>query len=244
MVMRDVSPKPVVPRARGRRGGSCFFWFLTGGLLGALGVAVAWMMDEHGDASGQATVDTPHTVQTPPKLQYQYPKILPNLRVDVPAEDRPKSPPALPPPPSPPEAAKESTKAGAKEATKSRPQEATKSKPQEATTAAVKPPVKESVKEPAKPVKEPAKPAEATDGGDEGASYILQIASLASSAEADRFKARLDAQGFASSIQTVTINGKTYYRVRTGPYKGKEATAKAKSDLTSKGHQAIMVKVK
>jgi len=70
------------------------------------------------------------------------------------------------------------------------------------------------------------------------------VIGLAGSAEADRFKARLDAQGFASSIQTVTINGKTYYRVRTGPYKGKEATAKAKSDLTSKGHQAIMVKVK
>lgn len=230
MVMRDVSPKPVVPRSRSRRGSSCFFWFLTGILLGALGVAVAWMMDERGDASVQATEDTPHTVQSPPKLQYQYPTILPNLQVDVPAEDRPKSPPALPPPPTPPEAAKEPpAKVGAKEVTKP--------KPQEAATAAVKPPVKESVKE-------PAKPAEATEGGDDGASYILQVASLASSTEAERFKARLDAQGFSSSVQTVTINGKTFYRVRTGPYKGKEAAAKAKSDLTSKGHQAITIKVK
>ena len=267
-------------RPRHRRGGSGFFWFLTGGLLGALGVAVAWMMDERGALPGSATDDKPRAnqtqAQTPPKLRYDYPTILPELEVVVPEEDMSNRPPALPPPPEPEplaihespktavkapakepgkEGAKEATKTAAKPATKEPPKESAKPVTKEPPKESAKPVAKEAPKEPAKPVakeppKDPAKPAQAekpadtaTTAGD-SETYILQIASLATPAEAEQFKAKLAGQGISASIQQASVDGKTRYRIRTGPLKGKEAANKARAQLASRGYQAITIKLK
>ena len=272
---RDNSPNPP-PRPRHRRQGSCFFWFLTGGLLGALAVAIAWMMDERGDAAGPVTAGTPRAAQTQPKLRYQYPTILEELEVVVPDEDTSDRPPALPPPPPSPEelkalakeaaskdAAKDGAKAGAKESAKPTAKEPGKSQAKEAGKEPAKPPVKETAKTPGKePVKEPAKtvkapekppakpaepaakPPEAAPAGGDNETYILQVASLGSPEEAERFKAKLAQQGIAVSIQQASVDGKTHYRIRTGPLKGKEAASKAKSQLAGKGFSPMMIKLK
>ena len=52
------------------------------------------------------------------------------------------------------------------------------------------------------------------------------------------------AQGIAASIQQASVDGKTRYRIRTGPFKGKEAASKARAQLASRGHQAITIKLK
>ena len=262
---RENSSNPP-PRPRHRRNGSCFFWFLTGGLLGALAVAIAWMMDERGDAAGPVAAGTPRTAQTQPKLRYQYPTILPELEVVVPDEDTSDRPPALPPPPPSPEELKALAKAeaakeaankagGAKEPGKPTAKEPLKDPAKATGKEAAKTPAKEPVKDPAKtaktPEKPPAKPAEQTTkppeagptGGD-NETYILQVASLGSPEEAERFKAKLAQQGIPVSIQQASVDGKTHYRVRTGPLKGKEAASKAKSQLAGKGFSPMMIKLK
>lgn len=263
---RENSPNPP-PRPRHRRQGSCFFWFLTGGLLGALAVAIAWMMDERA-AAGPVTANAPRAAQTQPKLRYQYPTILPELEVVVPDEDTSDRPPALPPPPPSPEelkalakeaASKDAAKAGAKEPVKeiAKPpaKEAGKEPAKPSSKETAKTPAKEPVKEPAKTVKTPekppakpaeqaAKPPEAASTGGDNETYILQVASLGSPEEAERFKAKLTQQGIAVSIQQASVDGKTHYRVRTGPLKGKEAASKAKSQLASKGFSPMMIKLK
>ena len=262
---RENSSNPP-PRPRHRRNGSCFFWFLTGGLLGALAVAIAWMMDERGDAAGPVAAGTPRTAQTQPKLRYQYPTILPELEVVVPDEDTSDHPPALPPPPPSPEELKALAKAeaakeaankagGAKEPGKPTAKEPLKDPAKATGKEAAKTPAKEPVKDPAKtaktPEKPPAKPAEQTTkppeagptGGD-NETYILQVASLGSPEEAERFKAKLAQQGISVSIQQASVDGKTHYRIRTGPMKGKEAASKAKSQLAGKGFSPMMIKLK
>lgn len=257
------------PRHR-RGGGSGFFWFLTGGLLGALGVAVAWMMDERGEPPAGAAGASPRGAQSqaltqpPPKPRYDYPTILPDLEVVVPEEDMSDRPPALPPPPEPdPPAAKEAPKTavkpvarepgkeGAKDATKTPAKPVAKESAKEPT----KPATKETSKEPTKPVaketpKDPAKtaqpekPAETASKAGDSETYILQVASLATPAEAEQFKAKLAAQGIAASIQQASVDGKTRYRIRTGPFKGKDAANKVRAQLASRGHQAITIKLK
>jgi cell division protein FtsN len=248
-------------RPRQRRQGSCFFWFLTGGLLGALGVAVTWMMDGRGGFPGGAATtataglaQTQTQVQPPPKPRYDYPTILPDLEVVVPEEDMSNRPPALPPPPGALEAAQDTAKGTAKETGKAAGKETSKTAPKET----VKAPAKETTKAPAKetakaPAKEPAKGADKAaasakeadaPASADGETYILQVASLATPAEAEQFKAKLAQQGISASIQQATVDGKTRYRIRTGPLKGKEAANKVRAQLASRGHQAITIKLK
>jgi cell division protein FtsN len=47
--------------------------------------------------------------------------------------------------------------------------------------------------------------------------YVLQAGSFSSYADADRRRAQLALQGIESKIQRVTIDDKTYHRVRIGP---------------------------
>ena len=122
-------------------------------------------------------------------------------------------------------------------------------------TKEVKTPAKESPKESTKPVakeasKDPAKtaqaekPAETASKPGDSETYILQIASLGTPAEAEQFKAKLAAQGISASIQQASVDGKTRYRIRTGPFKGKDTANKVRAQLASKGHQAITIKLK
>ena len=47
--------------------------------------------------------------------------------------------------------------------------------------------------------------------------YVLQAGSFTAYADADRRRAELALQGISSGIQKVTIDDKTYHRVRIGP---------------------------
>ena len=61
-----------------------------------------------------------------------------------------------------------------------------------------------------------AKPA-ATTSAAKG-SYWVQVGSYATTDAAEKTKKDLAAKGYTSSIQSITANGKTYHRVKIGPY--------------------------
>ncbi len=99
----------------------------------------------------------------------------------------------------------------------------------------------EPTKKPDPPKTDEAKTA--TESG--GNTYMLQIASLRTAADAERFKAQLAMQGIQAKVQTVTVNGKdTYHRVQAGPYQGKQAVNEMRSQLKAKGMDTIAVKLK
>jgi cell division protein FtsN len=99
----------------------------------------------------------------------------------------------------------------------------------------------EAVKKPDAAKPEPAKAAADSGGGN----YMVQIASLRTAADAERFKAQLAMQGIQAKVQTVTVNGKdTYHRVQAGPYQGKQAVNDVRSQLKAKGMDTIAVKLK
>jgi cell division protein FtsN len=113
---------------------------------------------------------------------------------------------------------------------------------------AKRPEEKKSEEKKAEPAKKPDPPRTdenktATESA--GNTYMLQIASLRTAADAERFKAQLAMQGIQAKVQTVTVNGKdTYHRVQAGPYQGKQAVNEMRSQLKAKGMDTIAVKLK
>jgi len=75
-----------------------------------------------------------------------------------------------------------------------------------------------------------------------GARYILQAGSYPDPRAADEAKARLALAGFSAQIQPVTINGKTWHRVRIGPYASASDLEAAKRNLADNGINAIALK--
>jgi cell division protein FtsN len=71
------------------------------------------------------------------------------------------------------------------------------------------------------------------------------VASLKNPADAERLKAKLALLGVQAQIQRVTINGRdTYHRVRAGPYRGREAVNRARTQLARNGMESITIKLK
>jgi cell division protein FtsN len=69
------------------------------------------------------------------------------------------------------------------------------------------------------PENEPSAPgAVQGDQPDGKGSYVLQAGSFQRTREADSLKANLALLGVEADIQTVTVNKKTWHRVRVGPY--------------------------
>ena len=87
----------------------------------------------------------------------------------------------------------------------------------------------------ANPSTTPAAPAAA-------ARYILQTGSYPDPKAADEAKAKLAMAGFVAQVQPVTINGKTWHRVRVGPYASASELEAAKRALTDSGINAIALK--
>jgi cell division protein FtsN len=88
-----------------------------------------------------------------------------------------------------------------------------------------------------------AAPTTATGAGAQaGARYILQAGSYPDASSADEAKARLALLGFVAEIQPVTINGKTWNRVRLGPYPSASDLETAKHTLAANGINAIALK--
>jgi cell division protein FtsN len=65
-----------------------------------------------------------------------------------------------------------------------------------------------------------AEPETDTAGGNSQDSYILQAGSFKNAADAEQMKARLALLGSVANVQTVTVNGEPWHRVRIGPFEG------------------------
>lgn len=75
-----------------------------------------------------------------------------------------------------------------------------------------------------------------------GNGYLLQVGSFPNAGDAESMKAKLALQGFRAAIQPVTINGKTWNRVRLGPYRSAGDLEAAKQKLSAAGISAIALK--
>lgn len=200
------------PRPRhARRGGSGFFWFVTGAVVGAFGVGLAWTLQDQTPPPAAASPQTQAQAQakSPTKPRFVFHQLLPELKVPVPDEEvgGAASPPPRPAPKS------RQQKESSRTATPPRPRKTAKTE----------------------------KPKRST--GD-GASYLVQVASLRKVSDAEQLKARLALLGIRSSIQRVTIKGKDYHRVRTGPYWGRQEVNKTRALLSSNGLQAMAIRLK
>ncbi len=96
----------------------------------------------------------------------------------------------------------------------------------------------------ANPPVAPANPATATTAAVPAATprYVLQAGSYPDPKAADEAKAKLAMAGFVAQVQPVTINGKTWHRVRLGPYATASELEAAKRALSDNGISAIALK--
>ncbi len=72
--------------------------------------------------------------------------------------------------------------------------------------------------------------------------YMLQTGSYPDARAADEVKAKLALLGFVAQVQPVSINGKTWNRVRLGPYPSASELEDAKRALADNGINAIALK--
>ncbi|HEX7769427.1 MAG TPA: SPOR domain-containing protein [Dokdonella sp.] len=91
-------------------------------------------------------------------------------------------------------------------------------------------------------VANPAAPPAGTPATAEAPRYVLQAGSYPDPRAADEAKAKLALSGFIAHIQPVTINGKTWHRVRVGPYATASELEAAKRSLADNGIKAIALK--
>ncbi len=75
-----------------------------------------------------------------------------------------------------------------------------------------------------------------------GSRYVLQTGSYPEPKAADEAKAKLALAGFVAQVQPVTINGRTWHRVRVGPYASASELEAAKRSLSENGINAIALK--
>ena len=96
----------------------------------------------------------------------------------------------------------------------------------------------------AKRVPDPA-PKTTTDSTTETTeSYILQAGSFRNANEAEQLKARLAMMGSTATIQTVTVNGDTWHRVRIGPFRGARQADEMKRMLSDNNIETMVVEGK
>lgn len=89
----------------------------------------------------------------------------------------------------------------------------------------------------------PAKPATTDAATDNGTRYLLQAGAFQASGQAEEMKARIAMLGLSARVESASINGKTVYRVRMGPYGTASDLAEAKRKLSSGGLPAMAIKV-
>ena len=212
----DYKPRPPSPKARRRGGGSCGFWFVFGAVLGGFGVGLFLMLR------------TP--IQAPPEA------VAAAAAAKGEKTEAPKS--AVPTRFSFHDILPElEVVVSDNELSKPDPKKPEEKKPEDKKPEDKK---AEVAKKADAAKTEPAKPADAAAG-----SYMLQVASLRTAADAERLKAQLAMQGIQVKVQTVTVNGKdTYHRLQAGPYQGKQAVNDARTQLKTKGMDPIPIKLK
>jgi len=74
-------------------------------------------------------------------------------------------------------------------------------------------------------------------------SYILQVGSFRNAADAEQMKARLAMLGSVATVQTVTVNGQTWHRVRIGPFKGARKADEKRRMLSDNQIDTLVMKV-
>ena len=75
-----------------------------------------------------------------------------------------------------------------------------------------------------------------------GSGYLLQVGAFPSPSDAESLKAKLAMQGFVASVQSVTVSGQPYHRVRLGPFRSATDLESTKKRLASAGINAIALK--
>lgn len=74
-----------------------------------------------------------------------------------------------------------------------------------------------------------------------GGSYLIQAGSFRSAEDAEALKARLAMLGMVARIQSVTVNGQTWHRVRLGPYDTARAADSARRALRENGFESMVL---
>jgi len=72
--------------------------------------------------------------------------------------------------------------------------------------------------------------------------YLLQVGAFPNAADAESLKAKLALQGFVANVQSVTISGQAYNRVRLGPFRSATELESTKQRLAAAGISAIALK--
>ena len=70
--------------------------------------------------------------------------------------------------------------------------------------------------------------------------YLLQAGSFRETGDADRMRGELLLNGFESHIQSVAVNGNTWYRVHVGPFASKQLAETTRAKLAELGMAAIV----
>ena len=74
-------------------------------------------------------------------------------------------------------------------------------------------------------------------------SYILQAGSFKSAEDAEGLKATLALLGSIATVQTVTVNGEAWHRVRIGPYEGARRADEMRRMLSDNDIDTLVMKV-
>jgi len=74
-----------------------------------------------------------------------------------------------------------------------------------------------------------------------GGNYLIQAGSFRSAEDAEALKARLAMHGMVARIQSVSVNGDNWHRVRLGPYETARAADSARRELSEKGFETIVL---
>jgi cell division protein FtsN len=75
-----------------------------------------------------------------------------------------------------------------------------------------------------------------------GSGYLLQVGAFPNPADAETLKAKLAMQGFVANVQSVSISGQAYNRVRLGPFRSATELESTKQRLAAAGINAIALK--
>jgi cell division protein FtsN len=120
---------------------------------------------------------------------------------------------------------------------------------QAAATAANAAPVPAPAAQPVAPARTPvatqnvvAAPPTALPQPAASSGYLLQVGAFPNPADAETMKAKLAMQGFVANVQSITINGQTFHRVRLGPFSSASALEATKQRLSSAGISSIALK--
>ena len=73
--------------------------------------------------------------------------------------------------------------------------------------------------------------------------YVLQVGSFRSSPDAEERKAQLAMNGLIANVQTVTVNGQTWHRVRIGPFTGARKADEVRRMLADNKIDTLVMKV-